>query len=61
MNAPAEKKPREPMKDRLRRLGLHSTPGKDPVGRRLRTKRYYLELNEVNFNKPYIPSNDKTK
>jgi hypothetical protein len=52
MTAPAEKKQREPMKDRLRRLGLHSTPGKDPTRRVIRTKRYYRELDEVYFNKP---------
>jgi hypothetical protein len=40
------------MKDRLRRLGLHSTPGKDPVGRQFRTKRFYRELDEITFNKP---------
>jgi hypothetical protein len=52
MTAPAEKKLREPMKDRLRRLGLHSTPGKDPVGHVFRTKRFYRELDEITFNKP---------
>jgi hypothetical protein len=52
MTAPAEKKQREPMKDRLRRLGLYSTPGKDPTGRVFRTKRFYRELYEISFNKP---------
>lgn len=52
MSDTAAKPPREPMKDRLRRLGLHSTPGKDPVGRQFRTKRFYRELDEITFNKP---------
>jgi hypothetical protein len=53
-----ERPPREPMRDRLKRLGLtNGPPGPDPK-RVTRTKRYYRDLDEISFNKPYT---NKTK
>jgi hypothetical protein len=44
--------PREPMLERLKRLGLANGPrGPDPR-RVARTKRYYRDLDEISFNKP---------
>ena len=59
-DAPA-KPPREPMRERLKRLGLtNGPPGPDPR-RVLRTKRYYRDLDEISFTKPYKPNTNKTK
>jgi hypothetical protein len=55
--------PREPVKDRLARLGLRQEP--DPSWKR-DPSRFYLtrrrrrELDEITLSKPYIPENDKT-
>lgn len=58
MSDPAAKPPREPMHERLKRLGLKNDPGGDPPRRLMRTKRYYRDLDEISFNKPFT---DKTK
>jgi hypothetical protein len=61
MSDGAGKAPREPILERLARLGLKNTPGPDPTRQAFRTKRFYRDLDEITFSRPYKPDNDKIK
>jgi hypothetical protein len=54
----AEKPPREPILQRLARLGLKNDSAGARPRRVIRTKRYRRELDEITFSKPNI---NKTK
>lgn len=56
MSEPAERKPREPTRERMARLGLRNDPTSNkPV----RSRRHRLRMDEINFSKP--ATTDKTK
>jgi hypothetical protein len=53
--------PREPMRDRLARLGIKPEPGwKHDSSRFYLTRRARRDLDEITLSKPYKPENDKT-
>jgi hypothetical protein len=52
MSDAAGVKPREPILERLRRLGLRNEPANSQLRRVFRTKRYRRDLDEITFNKP---------
>jgi hypothetical protein len=61
MSDPTQKPPREPTRDRLRRLGLKNTPGPDPTRQVFRGRRYYREQDENILGRLNTPDTNKTK